>query len=166
MTLSQLFELISENPAPIIFFSLAIILTSFLAGVFSNDEGHLSPWTYLYSTLIYLVCIPGIFSITLNLYTFIFERRSIYDLNVYIHILPIITMFITLAIIRRNVDFKYIPGFDRISALITIITIILVLLWLLEKTHIFVISFLPFQYVFLIIIALLFFLRLGFKKLF
>lgn len=166
MTLSDLFELMAKNPSIILFYFGAIVATSILAGIFSKGEGHKSPWTYLYSGLVYLVCVPGIFAITLNVYTFIFERRSIYDMNIYAHFLPIIAMVVTLMIIRRNVDFDDIPGFSNISALITIISVIMILLWILEKTHIFVISFMPFQYALIIIAALLFFLRLSFKKLF
>ncbi len=166
MTLSQLFDLLAKNPAIVLFFFGAIILTAILAGIFSKDESHESPWTYLYSTLIYLVCIPGIFAITLNVYTFFFEKRSIYEMNIYAHFLPIIAMIATLMIIRNTIDFSYIPGFNKLSALMLIITIIMILLWILDRTHIFIISFMPFQYALIILAGLLIFLRLAFKRLF
>ena len=166
MTLTQFFDLLSANPSIVLFYFGAIISTAILAGIFSKGESYSTPWTYLYSALIYMVCIPGIFAFTLNIYTFIFERRSVYDLNVYVHYLPILAMIGTLMIIRNNIEFKYIPGFDKLSALMFIIAIIMTLLWILDRTQIFIISFMPFQYALLILGGLLLLLRYSFKRLF
>ena len=60
MTLGEFFAWAGQNPAVLFIFFLAIPAIALLAGAFSKGEGHLSPWKYLYSTLIYLVAIPGI----------------------------------------------------------------------------------------------------------
>lgn len=68
MTLQELFNLIAEHPAYIIFYFVVIPFAAFIAGLLSKGEGHLAPWKILYAILIYAVCIPGIFAVTLDVY--------------------------------------------------------------------------------------------------
>ena len=166
MTLRELFQLLGEHPEYVIFYFTIIPIMAFLAGILGRGEGHLSPWKYLYSSLIYFVCVPGIFSITLSIYNFLFERRSIMDADVLVQILPVLSMVVTLLIIRRNVNLDYIPGFDKLSGLITIITAAFFIMWFIDRTRIWVISFLPFQYVILIFVGLLIIIRYGWRKAF
>ena len=164
MTLGECFEMIGNNPTIVLFYFLALPLTAFLAGVLGKDEGHLSPWKYLYSTVMYLASVPGIFAVTLNVYLFLFERRSIMDANIYTQVLPIILMLITFWIVSKNVSFDDIPGFHKISGLVMVIVAVLLIMWILEKTHIIAITFMPFQYVILIFLALFLAIRYGMKK--
>ena len=164
MTLGEFFEMIGHNPTIVLFYFLALPLTAILAGVLGKGEGHLNPWKYLYSGVIYLVSIPGIFAVTLNIYLFLFERRSVMDANIYTQVLPIILMFITFWIISKNVSFDEIPGFQKISGLIMVIVGVLFIMWILEKTHIIAITFMPFYYVVLIFIVLFLVIRYGLKK--
>ncbi len=165
MTLGDLFNLLSQNPAIILFFFIAVPLTAILAGIFGRGEGHLNPWKYLYCILIYLTMIPGIFAITLNVYTFLFERQSIYNTNLYTQILPLISMIVTILIIRRNVDLIEIPGFDRLSGLVLLLTAIISFMWILDRTHIIAIAILPFQWVLILFLILLVAIRFGWKQL-
>lgn len=163
MTLQDFFDLLSDNPALILFYFIALPLTAFLACVFGKNEGHLSPWKYLYSFLIYGACIPGIFAISLNVYLFLFERQSILDANLYTQILPIIVMFFTLWFISKNVDLDQIPGFDKLGGLMIMIGAILSMMWVLDRTHIIAITFMPFWVVLVMIVAMLIAVRYGFK---
>ena len=164
MTLGEFFEMIGRNPNLVLFYFIALPLTAFLAGVLGKEEGHLSPWKYLYSTIIFLVCVPGLFAITLNIYMFLFERRSIMDSNLYTQVLPVFLMLFTLWIISRNVKFEEIPGFNKISGLVMIIAAVLLVMWIMEKTHIIAITFMPFYYVFIIFGVLFLAIRFGMKK--
>ena len=166
MTLADLFQKIADNPSYIIFYFSILPLTALLAGWLGKGEGHISPWKYLYSTLIYLVSVPGIFAVTLSVYFFLFERRSIMQTDVLVQILPIASMIITLLVIRRNVNLDYIPGFDKLSGLITMISAALALMWIIDRTHILAITVIPFPIVILIFAALLFLIRFGWKRLF
>lgn len=165
MTLGEFFDWISSKPVLILFYFLSIPLIALLAGLFSKSEGHLSPWKYLYSTLIYLVCIPGIFAVTLSIYFFLFERIPIMDTNLYTQILPILSMVATIFIIKKQVSLDLVPGFDKISGLILIIAAMMCLMWVIDKTRIYSITFMPFYVVVLILIAGFFVIRLGLKKL-
>ncbi len=164
MTLREFFQLLADNHLYVLFFFLIIPFAAWLAGVLSKNEGHLSPWKYLYSGLIYLVCVPGIFAVTLDVYLFLFEKQSIFDTDIYTQILPVASMVATLLIIRRNVDFDYIPGFDKLSGLITMISATLAIMWFIDRTHIVVFSYLRFEVVILIFIALLVVIRYGWSK--
>jgi len=164
MTLAEFFEMVGRNPSIVLFYFLALPLTAFLAGVLGRGEGHLSPWKYLYSTIIYLVSVPGIFAVTLNVYLHLFERRSIMDANLYTQVLPILLMLFTFWIVSKNVKIDQIPGFHKLSGLVMIIVAVLMIMWILEKTHIIAITFLPFQYVILIFLALFLAIRFGVKR--
>ena len=136
MTLKEFFDLLADNPILILAYFGLIPFTAFIAGMLGKGEGHINPWKYLYSSLIYLVCVPGIFAFTLSVYLFLFERRSIFDTDVYTQILPILSMVATLLIIGKNVSLERIPGFDKLSGLVIMVTTVMTLMWVLDKTRI------------------------------
>lgn len=164
MTLKDFFEYLAANPNLVLFFSIAVPLSAFVIGLLSKGEGHLSPWKYLYSFIIYLVCVPGIFALMFNVYLFLFERQSIWNLNLYTQMLPMIVMAITLAIIRRSVSLDDIPGFEKVGGLLVMITAILMMMWFVDKTRIFVFTYMPFSQVVFIMVALLVIVRFAWKR--
>jgi hypothetical protein len=164
MTLGEFFEWVGEHPGLLLGYFMGVPLIALLAGMFSKGEGHLSPWKYLYSILIYLVAIPGIFAVTLSIYLFLFERRSIMDTNLYTQVLPVLSMVATILIIKKQVSLDLVPGFDRISGLILIIASLISLMWIIDKTHIYAITFMPFYVVILILLAGFFVIRLGLRR--
>lgn len=165
MTLADLFNKVSEEPIYIILFFITIPITALLVGWFSKEEGGDSPWKYLYSTLLYLVCVPGILAISLGVYLFLFERRSVFATNVLVEIMPIISMVATMLIVRKNVDINRIPGFDKLSGLIMMIFSAMAIMWFIDRTRIIVFSYLPIQYLLLIFIGLMLFIRTGWSRL-
>jgi hypothetical protein len=164
LTLQEFFNYISDNPTEITVFFLAVPATALIAGWISRGEGHQAPWNYLYAALIFAACIPGIFAITLSVYFFLFERGSIKQVNMLTQVLPILSMFLTLGIVRRNVSYNQIPGFDRISSLMFMIGAIIILMYLLDRTRIFAFVHLPVQYLLFIIVGLLLVIRYGMKQ--
>lgn len=166
MTLGEFFDMLSANPSIILCYFFIIPFIAFLSLIFGKGEGEESPWTYLYAILIHLVVIPGIFAVTLNVYLFLFERMKILDTNLFTQVLPIISMIFTLALISKNTRFDVIPGFGRLSALIAILIAIISFMWLLDRTHIIAITFIPFHYIFLFFIAFLVVIRFAGKRLF
>ena len=166
MTLKEFFDFLAANPSLLIFFFIACPLTAFLAGLLGRGEGHLTPWKYLYTFLVYVICIPGIFSVTLNVYLFLFERQSIFDTDIWTQILPIISMVATLLLIRNNVSFDKVPGFDKIHGLMLIIAGLLFLMWFADRTHIIAISIIPFYQVILGFLILLVIIVIGWRKMF
>jgi hypothetical protein len=159
MTLGQFFEAVSKEPSIVLFYFFALPFTAFLASIFGRNEGHLSPWKYLYTVLVYLACIPGIFAVTFNAYTFLFERQPIMQMNLMTQLLPILCMLITLWLIKKNVSLNDVPGYDKIGSLVFILTVLMIMMWILEKTHIFVFTFMPFYQFVLFFVGFLILIR-------
>ena len=164
MTLQEFFDTLSAHPEILGFYYLAVPLTAFLASIFGKGEGHLTPWKEMYCVLVYLACIPGIFAITLNIYLFLFERQPIMETNLYTQVLPLLVMILTLWLIKRNVPFELIPGFDRIGGLLLIVFAVLAVMWLLDRLHIIAITFMPFHYVVLLLVGAFIAVRYGVKR--
>ncbi len=164
MTLGDFFRICSENPGLLMFYMIAVPLTALLAWIFGRGEGHISPWKYLYSVLVYLTCIPGIFAITLSIYLFLFEHRSILDTNIYTQIVPVISMIVTLILIRRNVSLDVVPGFGKLSGLLMMITAVIVLLWILDRMRIFAITFIPFIWIVVLFLIIMLVAIVGIKR--
>lgn len=165
MTLREFFDWLGTHPVAVLGFFLGLPFTALLAGVLGRGEGHLSPWKYLYSALVFAACIPGIFSVAMSVYFFLFERGRLMDANIFTQILPVASMFSTLFLVRRNVDYAYIPGFDRLSSLMMMIASIIVVMWLLDRTHIVAFSYIPISTLLLIVVGLLLVFRFGMKQL-
>ncbi len=164
MTLGEFLTFLNNNPIYIIFYLIILPFAAFLAGRFGKNEGHLSPWKYLYAVIIYLVCIPGIFALALNIYLFLFERQRIFDMQINTQLLPVFSMIATLLIIRRNVNLELIPGFHKLSGLITMIAALMSIMWFIDRIRIIVFSYLPIQYLLLIFVVLLIAIRFGWSR--
>lgn len=166
MTLQEFFDLLRLHPTYIWSFFAFLPLTALLAGLIGKGEGHLSPWKYLYSALIYLACVPGIFAITLNVYLFLFERRSIMETELYTQVLPIVSMLLVVFLVKRNVSLKQVPGFDRLSGLMIAIAAAMMFLWIMEKTRIIIFSFLRIEYALVFFLILLLAGMFGMRRFF
>lgn len=166
MTLGDFLSYLEANPFYITFYFVAIPIAAFLAGIFGKGEGHLNPWCTFYSVIIYMVAIPGIFSILLNLYHLLFENHSIYDIIILVQILPIVSMALTFFLIKKNVSFDEIPGFGKLTNLLGMISGIMVVLFILEKFRLVIFSYIPFVWIILILILLFVGIRFGTRKLF
>ena len=164
MSLQDLFKLIGENPSYVLMYFSLIPIAALVAGVMGKGEGALTPWREFYSILIYLVCIPGIFSVSLAVYYFLFERKPILETDVLTQILPTCSMIATLLLIKRNVSFEDIPGFGKISGLMSMTAATFVFMWFIDKTHIIAITYIPFWQVVIIFIILYLLIRLGWSR--
>lgn len=166
MTLRDLFDYLGQNPLPLVAYFLLMPILAFMAGWMGRGEGHQSPWKYLYTFLVYAVCIPGIFSAALSVYLFLFERGgSILNINLLTQVVPVLSMFLTLGIIRRNVLFDYIPGFGKLSSLMMTIGAVFLLMYLLDRTHLVAFVRVPVQYLLVIVVGALLVLRFSFRQL-
>ena len=76
---------------------------------------------YLYAVLVYLLCVPGMFAGVLTAYTLFFSRENLLDVSLLVYFLPIVSMIVTLVLIRKSVSFDEVPGFDRLSGLMVMV---------------------------------------------
>ena len=164
MTLGEFFEMCGRNPGLLLGYFILIPLVALLALLFAKNQGHLSPWKYFYAVLIYLVCLPGIFAVTLSVYLFLFERRSIMETNMYTQVLPILSMIFTIILIKKSVSLDAVPGFGKLSGLILVIGVLMIVMWIIDKTHIYAVTFMPFWVVVLILVAGFLLIRSGYRR--
>jgi hypothetical protein len=166
MTLRDFLIYLGNHPEAVVLFFALLPIAALLLAWIAGAEGKNSPWNYLYSAIIYLSAVPGIFALSLGVYMFLFERRSVMDIDVYTQVLPIASMFLTLGIVRRSVDLSYVPGFDKLSGLLMLIAAAIGLMWLVDRTHIYAIVSMPFSVVLLIFVVLMLTLRFGYRQAF
>ena len=167
MTLRDFFEAVSGKPLFLFVLLMAVPTITFLVNTWSGETAEsIWKWRYVYAVLVYLACIPGIFAFTLNVYLFLFERQSIWDMNLAVQVLPILTMVVTLALIRRKIPFNYIPAFGKLSSVLTLITAVMGILWFIDRTRIYAITYVPFTYLAVGFIALLLIIRFAWSRIF
>ena len=131
------------------------LVSGLLEYLHGRDRGSVSPWKYCYSVLVHLACVPGILATILTGYALFFTRENLLDANLIVYILPIVSMIVTLILIRRSVSFDHIPGFDRMSGLMLLLAVTFVIVLGLQRTRIWVIFGSSF-FVLIILAAILF----------
>ncbi|MFC5407890.1 hypothetical protein ACFPMF_01120 [Larkinella bovis] len=167
MTLQDFFQFVSSNPALLTVFLLSIPALAFIVNVWSGEKAEeIWRWRFVYATLVYLACIPGIFAVTLNVYLFLFERQSIWQMNLITQVLPVLTMVATLMIIKQKLPFSYIPGFGKLSGFMTLIAAAIGILWFIDRTRIYAVTYIPFVYIIVGFVGLLLLIRFAWSKLF
>ena len=167
MTLRDVFDALSGQPIFLFLLLVAVPAVAFLVNVVSGETAdEIWKWRYVYATLVYLACIPGVFAITLSIYLFLFERQSIWNTNLALQVLPILTMVGTLMLIRRKMPFNYIPGFGKLSGFLTLIAAIMSIMWVVDRTRIYAISYIPFSYIIIGFVALLLIIRFAWSRMF
>lgn len=166
MTLREFFVYAGNNPQSVVIYFAILPLVAILMGLIPRDQRQQPPWNFLYAAIIYLSAVPGLFVLTLNIYVFLFERQSIMDLDIFSQVLPIVSMIITLGIVRKDVDLRYVPGFEKLSGLMILITAVLGLMWIVDRTHVIAFINLRFEYVVLIFFAMIILIRIGYYQVF
>ncbi|MGA0555063.1 hypothetical protein ACO2Q8_00305 [Larkinella sp. VNQ87] len=167
MTLQDFFNAVSTNPALLTVLLLSVPALAFVVNLWSGERAEeIWRWRFVYATLVYLACVPGIFALTLNIYLFLFERQSIWRTNLVTQVLPVLTMVATLLLIKRKLPFDYIPGFGKLSGFMTLIAAVIGILWFIDRTRIYAVTYIPFAYILIGFVGLLLLIRFGWSKLF
>lgn len=166
MTVQAFFDLLATHPSYLLAYFIGLPVLALIIWWIAKGEAHKKPWPNIYCVLVYLACIPGIFALVLNVYSFLFDRRGVYDMDIYTQILPILSMIFTLWAIRKNISFDAIPGFDKLSTLLVLMFCLIGIMWVVDKTHIIAISYVPIWAVLLVFFALLLTMVFGTRRLF
>ena len=139
MTSRDLVNLAGQYPLVLAAAFLAPPLTAWLLGLMQpRGQGGLAPWKYFSSVLVYLTCVPGMFAGVITAYSLFFSRENLLDANLIVCFLPIISMAATLILIRKNVPFGQVPGFDRLSGLMAMVGCSFVIALAIQKTSIWI----------------------------
>jgi drug/metabolite transporter superfamily protein YnfA len=164
MTINDLFQYAEAHPANVVFYFCIIPFAALLAGWMEREEGHLPPWNYLYSTLVYLVAVPAILAVAYGVYSWLFERRSIRDANILLQLLPIASMLLTFFLVKKQVRIDSLPGFSRLGGLVMMISAALAIMWFIDKVRIVAFTYMPIQYLLVIFLVLLVVIRVGWTR--
>lgn len=167
MSTLELFGLLEQHPWYVTGYALLlptlVLIFRLLHGSF---RAGLSPWKYCYSVIVYLSCIAGIFVAFAGLYLAVFARENVLTLNLVVYAFPVISMILTLTLIRRTIRFAEIPGFKRIAGLIAITVSTFVALLVLDRLRILLFFRASFLWFLLIGVGLFLALILGGRLLF
>jgi hypothetical protein len=146
---------------------MAVPTGAFLVNLWSGATAEeIWKWRYVYAVLVYLACIPGIFAVILNVYLFLFERQSVWDMNLGAQVLPILTMAGTLMLIRQKIPFTYIPEFGKLASFLTLMAAVMGILWIVDRTHLYAVTYVPFTYIVIGFVALLLIIRFAWSRIF
>lgn len=138
MTIRELIDIAGLYPLPLAGTFAALPLLSWLWGFLGRKDPVRSPFRQGYSTLVYLSCVPGMFSAVLVAYTLFFTKENLLDKNALVYLAPLASMGLTLSLIRSRISFADIPGFGRLSALMALLAVSFGLALAIDKARIFV----------------------------
>lgn len=137
MTIQDLIQWANGHSLALLVSFFAPPVLAWLCGlIHGRGNGGNAPWKYIYSVLVYAVCIPGLFSSVITGYSLFFARANMLNVNLLVYILPIVSMVVTLIFIHKTVNFENVPGFDRISGLMVMIGCSFVIALAIDKTRI------------------------------
>lgn len=136
MTVNELINELDRFVVPTLIYFAGLPLFALLLGWICGENAIKSPWKFIYSVLIYAVCIPAIFSFILILYAILFVHTNLLDSSVLAYFLPIVSLLFTVAIINKTIKMDQIPGFQRLSGLVTVIILAFVATFLIQRVFI------------------------------
>lgn len=138
MTLLELFDLIDRHPLPVLAYFAGLPL---MAWAFSHYRSAVplreSPLRWLYSAILYGVCMPGIIAAVAladNL-----AHGGVMQVGLYTQLLPLLSMLAVFALFRQLPGLEAIPGFRRLTGFIWLLILTAIALWLLMRTRIWII---------------------------
>ena len=165
MSITEIISLISNNPNMVYMYYLVIVAVAVIASIYVKRENYKPPFTYLFSTLIYAVAIPGLVSAILVFYGFFFQKLNFLNVNLLVYFLPIIVLLAVFVGLNKAVGLKNIPGFKRISGLFMMIFLALFISYIIQKMFFGVIFFGKFTTLLVIFAVILVALKIGWDKL-
>ncbi len=139
MSIAELIGYLGSHSRQLVTFFVAIPMFSFAYGqMVAREKALLSPHKYVYATLVYLTCVPGIFAAVITAYALFFLNENLLTVNYIVYFLPIISMIITIAIIRKHADLDKIPGFDRLKGLMALLALTFIISLLLIRLRVWI----------------------------
>ncbi len=77
----------------------------------------------VFSAIIYLSAIPGVFACILIFYLLFFTRTNLLNIDIVFSFLPVVSMGLVFGIIGKNANFDDLPGFGRLTGLMLLIAV-------------------------------------------
>jgi len=139
MTIEEFAATASQRPALIGAFLAIPPLLALLGMLGGRDPAGASGRRYLFATLVYLVCIPGIMATVITGYALFFEGANLLAMDVLVYFGPIVSMGLTLMLIARTTPLERVPGFGRIGGLMLMMGAAFFAAFILQRTRIWIV---------------------------
>ena len=111
MTIDQLLSrLYTYQGAIIIYFAVIPVVVFILGFMHSVYGGRRSPWNALYALLLYLVSVPTACLLAASGYVVLMQGVSVMELPFVPTYVPVISFLLTTLLVKRAVDFYYVPA--------------------------------------------------------
>lgn len=111
MTIDQLLTRLADYQVVlIIYFALVPVLTLVMSFFHSVYGGRRPPWNGIYALLIYLATIPAAILAAATGYLLILEMITVAELRFALAYLPLISFLLTALLVKRAVDYYYLPA--------------------------------------------------------
>ena len=167
MTLRELFAAVDAARVPLLIgLGAVVVLTALIGLLHGRGNGGRAPWRYLYAFLVYAACVPGIFAAVAVVYALLFSNENLLDLNAAAYVAPIASMVLTLGLMRRNVSFDEVPGFQRLTGLMTMIAVTFAIALVLRSLRVWLFFSASLVWFFVLAAALFVLLKWGGRALF
>ncbi len=138
LTFYDLVDKLHIIKTPLVNLMILLPLISWGGGIVLKKVSKLTASRFL-SVLVYLAVLPGTCCILVMAYLILIARVNVLkDVDLIICAGPIFCMMVTLWAVSKVMSFDEIPGFDRLSGLITVSSVSFMLLFILSRLHIFV----------------------------
>lgn len=159
MTVQDIIHTISTDKVALFFLFALLPFLAFGLNKLTKVRGLQSPYTYIYSTIIYISGITGILSSVLWLYTMFFDQKGLWQLNPFVFYLPLISMVATFYIVKKRLRIGDLPWFGELYELLTALAVAFAITLTFVHTQAF-----PLSNMWLIMVlgmAIFLFLKLG-----
>ena len=167
MTLRELFAAVDGARVPLLIgLGAVVVLTALIGVLHGRGNGGRPPWRHMYAVLVYAACAPGIFATVTVVYALLFSGDNLLDLNAATYLAPIAAMVLTLGIMRRNVRFDEVPGFGRITGLMTMIGAVFAIALILKSLRVWLFFSASLVWFFVLVVALFVLVKWGGRLLF
>lgn len=167
MSIQDLIDLAQQYPEYLLlYFCVPPVLAFIIGFLHQRQRGDATIWRFAYSGLVYLVCLPGIIALCLLAYNLFFIRGNLLEVNALIYFLPVVSMVVTLIIVGKQSNINNLPGFGRLSGLMTIMALTFAVLLFVYKTRIFIGFFGSFEMLLVLGVVVFMAFRWASRKLF
>lgn len=166
MSLNQIFaSLQSYNLFIAIGFALLPLIT-FGAARALLKFGRIIGCSWFLSVIIHFSIITGFGMLLITAYLLFFTGMNLFtQVDFVLFFFPVVSMFVTLRVIRKVMSFDSIPGFGRLNALVVVTILSFILVLLLYKMRFFVGIFMRFEQFLIIFVVFFILFKLALRKL-
>lgn len=163
MSLQDLINWFGDNQTSILGYFAVLLILSLVLITITNDK-NFNSIKYLLSAVIYAVTVPGILSAIIILYSLFILNANLLNVNVVVYFVPVIAMILTLVIINKKIPMRRIPGFDRLSGLMIMISVAFSIVFVLQKTYFGIFLFGGFTQLLVVFAVLLIVLKVAWSR--